>query len=57
MDNQTYRVVCELNVMDLVSRVNALRAEGWIPQGGLSVDSSGFKYQALVRPLPKPEAA
>ena len=49
MDNQDYQVVCELALPDLVERVRALRNNGWAPQGGVAVDGSGFKYQAMIR--------
>lgn len=34
---------------DLTERVNALRNNGWAPQGGVAVDSGGFKFQAMIR--------
>lgn len=49
MSGQNYQVVVELSVVDLTERVNALRNNGWAPQGGVAVDSSGFKFQAMIR--------
>lgn len=49
MSGQNYQVVVELSVADLTERVNALRNNGWAPQGGVAVDSGGFKFQAMIR--------
>ena len=32
-----------------IQNVTSVMSQGWIPQGGLSVDSNGTLYQALIK--------
>ena len=59
MTNDTYDVVERTELLHLVQAVNAMKAEGWEPLGGVCVvnDAAGVFgrmvfYQAMIRPMP-----
>lgn len=47
-----YKVVHTMFLKDLTAQINALLAEGWRPQGGISGTEAGNWAQAVIRESP-----
>ena len=44
-----YKIVKTMTWIGLANDVNKLIQEGWIPQGGASIDSNRYCIQAMIK--------
>jgi len=46
-----YNILMGTNIVSLIAQVNSHLKDGWILQGGVSVASDDWLYQAMVKPV------
>lgn len=49
MSTPEYQVLCADTSNDLASLVREYLEDGWLPQGGIAIDSEGWAFQAMFR--------